>query len=196
MLYRNRLISEERLRPNKQDTTFEDQLFLSGDSTFRQRRAVIAREIGSWQEEFSPEQTAYALAQVTASNILPPLLRMDSGSDLLHYQVRLRDYLDDMLVTELVTVLDSCAMDTQWEQVEASEYACVIGAGVAACINTAPGEEQLYLRYANALAAELGRVQRAAELPRSLLFLQTALQEKLDVLLQEVRRRTWFWLVG
>jgi hypothetical protein len=74
-------------------------------------------------------------------------------------------------------------------------YASVIGAGVAACIDTTPGDETLYLRYATTLAAELFVAGRTTDMPRSQLFLQTALYERVDILLEQMRVRTWYWLI-
>jgi len=196
MMYRSFRTTEERPRPPEDETTFEEQPFLHRGAPVSQAQALVMSDLGSWQMTHSPEQMAYALGQVTAANILPSLTGIGSGTALLEYQVYLRDHLEDSLVRELALVLESCGLDSGWERVAACSYACVIGAGVAACIDTTRGQEQLYLRYANALADELGRVQRAAELPRSLLFLQTTLHEKLDALLAQVRSRTWYWLVG
>ena len=178
--YKNQLVAEERIRPHIYESTYEQQPFLaSGDLDIH---------------DMTPEQTAYALGQVTAPNILPTLTLLENGYELLEYRVELRAALHGELVNELVDVLDAAGADLHWNQVDANCYLCVIGAGVAACIDTTPQQEQLYLRYANTLVDALHNAHRAAELPRSLLFLETTLHERFDALLAEVRNRTWHWL--
>ena len=81
-----------------------------------------------------------------------------------------------------------------WGQVGPRSYLCVIGAGVAACIDAEPGDEQLYLRYDNDLANALFHAGRTIDLPRSRLFLQQTLYEKFDVPLALMRARVWNWL--
>lgn len=154
----------------------------------------LAREYGCWSDFMSPEQTAYGLARVSAATVLHPLTRLASGSELLNYSVRLRDVMSSALVIELAAVLNEPA--PHWQQMSATGYACVIGAGVAAYVDTTPGSETLSLRYANALLPALLRACHAAELPRSALFLQTALYERFDALLATARARAWFWLAG
>jgi uncharacterized membrane protein YgaE (UPF0421/DUF939 family) len=112
------------------------------------------------------------------------------------YQVRLRNQMDSALVDELNAALALNDPDSNWKQIEAQLYACVIGAGVAAVIDTTPGSETLTLRYANALVPALCRARQVAELPRSLLFLQSILYERFDELLEQARARLWFWLAG
>jgi hypothetical protein len=178
-MYRNQLVAEERARIGAYESTFDIQPFLSG---------------GASMQPMTPEQTAYALGQVTAASVLPSLTRLENGYELLEYQVDLRQKLNGDLVKELVAVLDSDGADLHWNQVDVCSYLCVIGAGVAACIDTTPGQEQLTLRYANALVSALHNAHRAEALPRSLLFLQTTLYERFDALLAEVRKRTWYWV--
>ncbi len=76
----------------------------------------------------------------------------------------------------------------------ADSYTFVIGAGVAATLDLHPGREQLYLRYASDLADELYLAGRAIDLPRSRLFLQTTLYERVDALLAQLRERCWRWV--
>lgn len=178
-MYRNQLVAEERSHNHLYESTFDCQPYLSSD--------VMT-------ESLSREQTAYALGQITASKVLPSLTLLENGSELLVYRVDLRSSLNGSLVEELVKVLEADAEDFHWNQVEANSYLCVIGAGVAASIDTTPGQEQLFLRYANALVPALYNAQRAEALPRSTLFLQSALFERFDLLLAEVRKRTWFWV--
>jgi len=182
MSQRNPVIFEERVRPGVYESTYECQPFLS--------RGELPWDM----QALTQEQMAYALGQVTASNVLQSLTLLENGYEMLEYHVNLRDSLHPDLVKELVSVLDSSGSSLYWNQVDVSCYLCVIGAGVAACIDTTPGQEQLYLRYANTLVDALHQAQRAAELPRSLLFLQTTLYERFDLLLAEVRKRTWHWL--
>lgn len=151
---------------------------------------------GNWSDFWSQEQTALALSRVTAANILPPLTELACGSDLLDYSVNLRDHMDESLVRELALMLNADWRDLGWEQVNGSTYLCVIGAGVAGCIDTMPNHERLYLRYASSLENELYLAGRAVDLPRSRLFLQTALCERIDTLLVEVRVRAWHWIYG
>lgn len=157
---------------------------------------MMARQLGDWSEFLSEEQTALALSQVTAAHILPPLTVLSCGSDLLDYSVNLRDQLDASLVREMALMLNADWHDLGWERVNGSTYLCVIGAGVAGCIHTTPNQERIYLRYASSLENELYLAGRAVDLPRSRLFLQTALYERIDALLVEVRARTWYWIYG
>jgi hypothetical protein len=196
MIYRNQLEPDEKPFPEPGKSCFDNRFLTTRHNRQRYPMPTVIRGGDAYQQQLLAEQTAYALGQITSSKFLPSLTRLSSGSDLLHYRVRLNEYLDADLVRELVASLESGASDMDWEQIQASCYACVIGAGVAACIDTTFGNEQLYLRYANALADQLGRARRAAEMPRSLLFLESALHEKVDVLLARVRQRMWLWLIG
>jgi hypothetical protein len=154
----------------------------------------LVYEAGGWKQFITPEQTALALSQVAAAHILPPLLPLECGTDLLEYHVRLRNHMHESLVSELMLVLKSSWRTLGWEQVGSTTYLCVIGAGVAACIEATPKEEQLYLRYASDLEHALFLAGRTLDLPRSRLFLQTTLYERFDVLLTQVRSSTWNWL--
>ncbi len=157
---------------------------------------TVAQQSGDWSELLSREQMAFALSQVTAAHILPPLTVLSSGSDLLDYSVNLRDHMDASLVRELSLMLNADWRDLGWERVNGSTYLCVVGAGVAGCIDAAPNQERLYLRYASSLENELYLAGRAVDLPRSRLFLQTALYERIDSLLVEVGARAWHWIYG
>jgi hypothetical protein len=156
----------------------------------------MMRQVGLWAELLSPEQTAYALAGVSASSVLLPLIVMERGSDLLDYRVTLRETLDAALVDELVAVLHQQGDQLNWQQTDAHVYTCVIGWGVAACFDATAGAEVLYLRYANTLHSSFSRARRQAELPRSLPLLQSTLYERFDALLAHARVRLWFWLAG
>ncbi|MCX9079839.1 MAG: hypothetical protein OIN84_17875 [Candidatus Methanoperedens sp.] len=155
---------------------------------------MMARQSGDWSETLSKEQTALALSRVTAANILPPLTELACGTDLLSYNVTLHDHMDESLVRELAMMLNADWHELGWERVNGSTYLCVIGAGVAGCIDITPNQERIYLRYATSLENELYLAGRAVDLPRSRLFLQTALYERIDSLLIEVRARTWHWI--
>jgi hypothetical protein len=196
--YPSLLVSEERAFPIEGSSPLHLQPFLRNSVLHRVDRFAmnLTREQGSWANAMSKEQTAYALAQVSASQVLPQLVELDTGNEVLEYRVHLRDFLDSTLVAELVHVLDSCGEELHWGQVDSNIYAAVIGAGVAACIDTTPQHETLYFRCANALVSQLNNAHHAAELPRSLLFLQTALYERFDVILDQIRNRMWFWLIG
>lgn len=178
-MYCNQVVPEERARIGAYESTFERQPFLSDDTTI---------------QGLTPEQTAYALGQVTANRVLPSLTLLENGYELLEYRVDLRESLNADLVKELVAVLENDGADLHWNQVDVNSYLCVIGAGVAASIDTTPGQEELSLRYANTLVSALHNARRAEALPRSLLFLQTTLYERFDTLLAEVRKRTWYWM--
>lgn len=193
-LYRRQIVFEERSSPDE-TTPLACPLIASSQADINDRFiARLAYEYGDWSEIITPEQTAYALAQVSAATILPPLTRLTNGYELLDYRVRLREVMDDELVAEIVSMLDQSDPEGFWQQVDASGYACVIGAGVAAYIDTTRGDETLSLRYANALVPVMLRAHGAAELPRSRLFLQTTLYERFDALLARVRTSAWFWL--
>jgi hypothetical protein len=196
--YPRLLVSEERVFPAEGSSALQLQPFLHNGFLHRVERFSmnLTREQGSWANAMSKEQTAYALAQVSASQVLPQLVELDTGNEVLEYRVRLRDHLDSTLVSELVHVLANCGQELHWGQVDSNIYAAVIGAGVAACIDTTPQHETLYFRCATALVSQLNNAHHAAELPRSLLFLQTALYERFDVILDQIRNRVWFWLIG
>jgi hypothetical protein len=185
----NRLVVDERCCPSDDELLM--QPYLLGDD-----RSLPAL---SWLEQdgaalMDRENMALALSQVTAVNLLPPLLDLPTGVDLLHYRVELREKLDPILVRELALILENQWEGLGWEQVSETSFLCVIGAGVAASIETAAGSECLSLRYANGLANELFHAGRAIDLPRSRLFLQTTLHEKINPLLSRLRDRCWQWV--
>lgn len=144
--------------------------------------------------KFSQEKIAFAVGKLTAAQILPALTDMRDGCELLDFSIHLRHYMSGDLVDELAAVLDTRGESLYWNRVDQNGYACVIGSGVAAFIDTTRDAETLHLRYANGLIHELYRAHRAAEMPRSLLFLQTALYERIDALLADVRTCIWHWL--
>jgi len=189
--------SEDRSRPAEDQSSCCEPFLHSDDCPAIEHIGyLMAQQSGEWSELLSQEQTALALSRVTAANILPPLTVLPSGSDLLAYCVNLRDHVDGSLVRELAMMLNADWRDLGWERVNNSTYLCVIGAGVAGCIDTTPNHERLYLRYASSLESELYLAGRAVDLPRSRLFLQTALYERIDTLLIEVRARVWHWIYG
>jgi hypothetical protein len=186
----SRLVVEERCCPPEDELLM--QPYLLGEN--RSVPALSWLEKGDWSGLMGRENIALALSQVTAANLLPPLLDLPTGVDLLHYRVDLREKLDPILVRELALVLENQWQALGWEQVSETSFLCVIGAGVAACIETINGCECLYLRYANVLANELFHAGRAIDLPRSRLFLQTTLHEKVNPLLARLRDRCWQWV--
>lgn len=194
-LQRCQIVFEERSSPDENTHSACALVGFPQTDSSDQFIAKLAYEYGDWSEMLSSEQTAYALARMSATNILPPLTDLSNGYELLDYRVWLRDALGDELVAELVSLLDLRDPESHWQQVDATGYACVIGAGVAAYIETTRGSETLSLRYANALVPVMLRARGAAELPRSRLFLQTTLYERFDALLDRVRTNAWFWLV-
>ncbi len=184
------IVVDERCCPAEEESLA--QPFLLG--TNRSVPALSWLEKGDWADLMNRENSALALSQVTAANLLPPLLDLPTGVDLLQYRVELRDQLDPILVRELALILENQWQALGWEQVSETSFLCVIGAGVAACIETTSGEECLYLRYASVLANELFHAGRAIDLPRIRLFLQTTLHEKLNPLLTRLRDRCWNWV--
>lgn len=157
---------------------------------------ALAQQCGGWFEFLNREQTALALSQLTAAHILPPLVPLLYGSDLLEYEVAFRSQLDETILNELRIVLAREWREMGWEQVGKDTYLCVIGAGVAACLNTTPNNECLSLRYSSDLQHELYLAGRTVDLPRSRLFLQTALYEKFNLVLSRVRAHLWFSISG
>ena len=172
---------------------FMDKTLLRGCDSLLLTTAQIN---GKWTQWLSAEQTAFALGQVTTSHALPPLNKVVTIAALLDSRLRLRDYFDDCLVDAITDTLANEGDFLQWKQVEATSYACVIGAGVAACIETTSGDEILYLRYANQIAEAISQAQNETELPRSILGLQLHLQECIDLLLAYARRKTLQYLTG
>jgi hypothetical protein len=189
-LLNSSIVVDERSCP-PEDAGLAQPFLLGGD---RSIPALSWLEKGDWADRMSRENMALALSQVTAAHLLPPLLDLPTGVDLLRYRVELREKLDPILVRELALILQNQWQALGWEQVGETTFLCVIGAGVAACIETAPGCENLSLRYANGLANELFHAGRAIDLPRSRLFLQTTLHEKLNPLLARLRDRCWQWI--
>lgn len=185
------LIFEDTCTPRDEEVSCQPFLVnQDGPSYFVQQ---LSREVGTWGEFTSPEQTAFALAQVTASHVLPPLIPLSCGSDLLAYHVNLRDHLDGALMDELAMVLKTSWREIGWAQVSTDSYLCVIGAGVAACLDLSRSE--LSLRYNSELEHELYLAGCTLDLPRSRLFLQSTLYERFDYLLAQVRARTWHWII-
>ncbi len=196
--FAHHLVAEECIAPEAKSSLLAMQPFQYGPATADgdRLRVHLARQTGQWAGLLSPEQTAYALAGVSASSVLLPLISMERGSDLLEYRVELHDMLDAVLVAELVAVLQQQGDQLNWQQTEAHVYTCVIAWGVAACFDTTPGAESLYLRCANTLHSSFSLARRQAELPRSLPLLQSTLYERFDALLAQARVRTWFWLAA
>lgn len=189
-LLNSRLVVDERCCPAEEEALM--QPFLAGDNHCVPGLSWLER--GNWAGLMDRENSALALSQVTAANLLPPLLDLPTGADLLRYRVELREKLDPALVRELALIVEHEWRALGWEQVGETSFLCVIGAGVAACIETVPGEECLYLRYASGLANELFHAGRAIDLPRSRLFLQTTLHEKINPILARLRDRCWQWI--
>ena len=150
---------------------------------------------GKWSQWLSAEQTAFALGQVSAARALPTLIEFVTIATLLDSRIRMRDYFDDILVDAITATLINEGDSLEWKQVEATSYACVIGAGAAACIETNQDDEVIYLRYANHIADAIAQAQNETELPRSLLGLQIHLQECVDQLLMFARGKTLNFLV-
>ncbi len=184
------IVVDERACPGEDEPRTQPFL-MAGE---RHVPAMSVLERGDWSAFMNRESTALALSQVTAAQILPPLVELPTGEDLLNYRVNLRSQLDPILVRELVLILENQWRELGWEQLAPNTYLCVIGAGAAACMVTTANEEHLYLRYANGLANELFHAGRAVDLPRSRLFLQTTLYEKINALLHRLRENCWSWV--
>lgn len=135
------------------------------------------------------EQAAYALAQVTAETTIPPLANFASAWALLECRVRLRDHIDGLVTEALVSSLKTAGAVLHWRRLDGQVYASAIGSGVAACIDTTPNEETVYLRYSNEVATAVKNAQSGAELPRSLVGMETNLQERFEPLLAAARKQ-------
>ena len=191
-LFQPRLWFTEIAAPLTQDSLMEFQPFMD-KNLLRGCDSLLlnaAQTNGEWLQWLSAEQTAFALGQVTAARALPKLIEFVTIATLLDSRIRMRDYFDDSLVDAITATLVNEGEFLQWKQIEATSYACVIGAGAAACIETIAGDEILYLRYANRIAEAIAQAQNETELPRSLLGLQTHLEECIDHLLVYSRRKT------
>jgi len=191
-LYQTRLWFSEITSPSPHGSMMTYQPFINQD---RMKPSDIfllgwAQQHGAWTDWLSAEQTAYALGQVTAAKALPTLTEYVSIAALLDSRIKLREYLDPALVDAITSTLHHHSQPIEWKQVDASCFAYVVGAGVAACIDTISGDETLYLRYANAVADAIAAAKSEADLPRSLLGLQNNLQECIDQLLVTTRRLT------
>lgn len=196
--YPIRILGDDRQKPLVQNGTMRKQPFLKFSEQNPGERFIVAltREMGRWSDIYSPEQTAYALGQLTAAAILPHLDEVWEAGDLLEYRVCLRERVDSWVIDELADVLDTCGADLNWDQVDSASYVSPIGAGMAACIDMSKGKETLRLRYAAFLSNILHNTRYPMELPRSLYFLQANLDERFDVLLEQVRQRAAGWLTG
>ncbi|MBL8153209.1 MAG: hypothetical protein JNM70_03420 [Anaerolineae bacterium] len=153
-----------------------------------------ARHEGRWTQILTAEQTALTLGQMTSAGSLPWLRDTTSLIGLLDYHVFLRDHLDGCLVDEIVNTLANEHESKLWTRIENGVYICVIGAGVAACIDTTPNLEVLYLRYAEAIIDAIAAAQFERDLPRSVRGLQLTLWERLDALFDGARLRLLHWL--
>ncbi|MEP6986951.1 MAG: hypothetical protein ABI970_15200 [Chloroflexota bacterium] len=196
-VFQPRLWFTEIATPLTQGSLMEYQPFMD-KSQLRGCDALLiqaAQANGKWSQWLSAEQTAFALGQVTAARALPTLMKFVTIATLLDSRIRMRDYFDDILVDAITATLINEGDSLQWKQVEATSYACVIGAGAAACFETNHGDEILYLRYANHIAEAIALAQNETELPRSLLGLQTHLQECIDQLLTLARGKILNYLV-
>jgi hypothetical protein len=178
------------------DTLFDKQPFrLNQDNGLIERlRVGLTLEQGRTESLLSREQMALALAQATSETLLPALRAINTGSDLLDYQVDLRSRLHPLLLREMMTILETRGKELNWERLSADSYVCVIGSGVAACIDLIPGSEVLYLRYQNDVETQLRSARRKAVLPRNTRFLEAVVHERIEALLSEARKRIWFQL--
>jgi hypothetical protein len=192
--YHNRLFREDKSASDDIRALNSRQPFSPHANTPDALLVSFTVETGHWRDLLSAEQTAYALSLLTASHVLPPVQEIDHGSALLDYRVRLRTRMNGHLVDELTTVLNSRGSELHWAKVEVCVYVCVIYYGVAACIDLTPGEETLYFRCNNERAEALDNARFKTEIPLSLIGLQEILFERFDLLFNDVRLRTLFWL--
>lgn len=185
-------------RASPEEAFLTRQPFLPGNQSRASDRWLVglAQLSGRWESLLSGEQTAYALGQVIADHLLPPLESVRSGHALLDYRVRLRDCLDSFMVEELVSVLAACGADHHWQQIETSVYASVIYDRVAACIDLQMQDETLYLRWDDDLADAINRAHAPRDIPLSLKGLQQVLYERFNALLIDARSRAFAWLAG
>lgn len=182
------IVADERSTPPENDAYLVQPFLREG------RLPLAMLEQAHREGNVETETLALALSQVTAAHILPALTDIETGTEMLDYHVDLRDVLDPLLARELGMVLLNNWQALGWEQVSEYRFLCVIGAGVAACLDTTPGAEQLDLRYASDLQDRMFLAGTAPDRLRSRLFLQTALYEKVDILLGQLRERVWSWL--
>lgn len=180
------IVCQESFRPFYESNLMALQPFLKIGTELSDLELIGVRSI---QEiSMSKEQAAYALAQVTAETAIPPLSHFASARALLECRVRLRDYLDDLLIEALVASLSTAGAVLHWRKLDSQVYASAIGSGVAACIDTTPGKETVYLRYSNEVAAAVRNAARGAELPRSLIGMQSNLHDRFEPLLAAARK--------
>lgn len=144
-------------------------------------------EHGQWDKYFTAEQTAYALARVRAAEAIPSLIEIASAAALLECRIKLREHLNATLTEAITNALIHHGASINWNRIDSTSFASVVGAGVAACIDTTPNDEILYLRFANEVATAISNARREAELPQSLLGLETHICERIDELLVYAR---------
>ncbi len=192
------VITEERSCPPPGESLVVFQPFVTR-SILNSHDAFIldaARHEGRWTDILTAEQTALTLGQMTSTGSLPWMRDTISLIGLLDYHVFLRDHLDGCLVDEIVNTLVNEHESKHWIRIESSVYLCVIGAGVAACIDTTPNLEVLYLRYADTIIDAIAAAQFERDLPRSVRGLQMTLWERLDALFEGARQRLLHWLTS
>lgn len=190
--YQPHLWLDESSRPSTYDEILETQPFIKSHQLPAVDRLLLnhAQSTGQWTQWMNTEQTAFALGQVTAAQTLPSLAEYVTIAALLECRVRLRDFLNEIVVETLIAVLNEEGSSLFWNKVDRAAFLCVVGSGVAACIDTTPDEETLYLRYANEVANAISNAQNEADLPRSILGIQNILHERFDALLHSTRART------
>lgn len=191
-LYQTRLWFSEITSPSPHGSMMIYQPFINQERMKPSDTFLLgwAQQHGAWTDWLSAEQTAYALGQVTAAKALPTLTEYVSIGVLLDSRIKLREHFDHSLVDAITTTLHHHAQPNEWKQVDETCFVYVVGAGVAACIDTVKGDETLYLRYANAVAEAIAAAKNESDLPRSLIGLQNNLQECVDQLLVTTRRLT------
>lgn len=192
------IVAEERSGPPPGESSIVFQPFVARSILNSQDALILdaARQDGRWTQMLSAEQTAFSLGQMNGAGSLPWLRDTTSLLGLLDYHVFLRDHLDGCLIDEIVNTLVNEHESKHWARIEAGVYVCVIGAGVAACIDTTPNLEVLYLRYADAIVDAIAAAQFERDLPRSVRGLQMTLWERLDALFDGARLRLLHWLAS
>jgi hypothetical protein len=192
------IVTEERICPLVGESPIVFQPFVARSILNSQDAFVLdtARRRGCWTDVLTAEQTAFTLGQMNSAGSLPWLRDTTSLVGLLDYHVFLRDYLDAGLVDEIVNTLVNEHESKYWTRIESGVYICVIGAGVAACIDTTPNLEVLYLRYADAIIDAIAAAHFERDLPRSVRGLQMTLWERLDALFDGARLRLLHWLAA
>jgi hypothetical protein len=100
--YPIRIVEDEGRYPPENPDQFQPFL-MNGSSSL----SLDLLERSEWSRMAHREGAAWALSQVTAAQILPPLLEVATGVELLNYRVDLRDQVDATVLPP-PTALSAC----------------------------------------------------------------------------------------